>query len=121
MELFKTTRLTSAERRLIKKIAKLQLGAIADVLNDDLELDLTMYKIEHGIQGDQLNEKLRKTQILYQEIYNDPGKFIALDEYNHGLLRHILINHFQQDKHAEARQGIWRKLTIAYDTDYSLQ
>lgn len=102
--------LTMRERKVIRKIATLQLGGLDMVLRGDMKEDITMWCIEGNITREQLNESVRKDIETYENLIINPHEFINLPDEDLSLVKHILHRYIKRPNLQRAKKSIWRKM-----------
>lgn len=107
-----TSRLTKEERKLIKKIAKIQLASIESILKEDGCIDIELYCLQNELDKSQVREEANKSLDKFKELLNTPGNLLSLDDNNLSICKHIMFNYFDGDKYQNPRRSIWRKFLV---------
>lgn len=102
--------LTRRQRKIVKKIAKLQITSLEAILHGDCEDDLPMFCIERGIPMDKFLLLTKKNISDFRELINNPELFMTLPERHMVAFKQLLNT---QIPPSEAKREIWAKLIIA--------
>jgi hypothetical protein len=104
--------LTKEEKRVIKKIARVQIASLLAIINKDCEIDITLFVAEEGLDFKEMQDSMRADIQIYQSIYNDPQKIFSLPSSELVCVKHILFNFVNSKKHEVGRKKIWRKFNF---------
>jgi hypothetical protein len=108
--------LNPKEEAIIRKIAKTQLRALSNIMDEATEEDITMRCIENGIEKERVKKAAEKDWHMYKEVYDDPKKFLLIltTEDDLSIVKHILHTMDIHPSMKEAKQSVWYKM-IVYD------
>lgn len=102
--------LNRAERKVIRKIAGIQLESLAMILQGNIEQDIPLWRIEHNVSQDDLNETIRENIALYENLYTNPHEFVNLEDNDLSMVKHILHRYIKRTNLLEAKASLWRKM-----------
>ena len=117
--------LTKGERKLIKKIARIQIRSLTKILNNDVpdeDVD-TICLVEH-IDKEELMGTIKNQIGEYKMMVINPGLFFNTRKEESSTNMHILMNFFEHPKYEVSRKAIFRKMLylepIPIDVSFSL-
>lgn len=111
--MFNKVRLTKEQKKVLKTAIKYNLRTLKQILENDIEEDLTMYCIEHEVPRDKLNESIEDNIELFEELLDNPQGVFSLDEDNMVVIKTILENCVNHIKYEKPKAQIWAKLFVA--------
>lgn len=107
-------KLKKEERRIIKKIAKIQLASLRMLLENACDdVDITTYALKHGFKESELNESINKEIREFEEVVKDPRNIFLLDEDNMSISKSIMVKYIRKVELEEAKKTLWKKLIVA--------
>lgn len=101
--------LTKRQRKIVKKIAKLQLESLYSILKGTCDEDLTMFCIERDIPQNALKELTQRNIDTFEALIKYPSMFMNLPEHHMVAFKQLLLTQIPQ---SEARREIWGKILI---------
>lgn len=104
-------KLTTTEKKLIRKLTRKQLDNLWAIILDNTEEDLTMYCILNEFTKDELDEKIHSDILLYEEILIKPSLMFQLKEDDESIMKTLLTN-MNLAKYADAKKSLWRKFNL---------
>jgi len=113
-------KLSREEKRIIRKIARIQLNSLSNILNGDTETDIPMHCIEYEIEQEHLMKAVENDIRVYEEMMFKPGQFFNQQRYNMKISTHILMRYFKKEKYEESRRSIFRKICLLEELKISL-
>ena len=113
--------LTRKEEKVIRKIAKVQIRSIVQIIAQNSEVDITLFCLNEGIDLKQMMKEAKADLKLYTKIYEQPNLFFELSGDNMVIAKHIMWNFTNKPKYDEGRRGVWRKLLCLEIIPISLQ
>lgn len=105
-----TVQLTQRQRKIVKKIAKMQLESLYSILKDTCEEDLTIFCIERDIDRTKLKILTLKNIRAFEQLIKYPAIFLNLPEQHMVAFKQLLLTQIPQ---SEARRELWTKLLIS--------
>jgi len=102
--------LNQRERRVIQKIATIQLQALDKILRGDLVEDIALWCIEGQIEREALNRSIRRDIKIYEDLIERPEEFLYLKSDDLSLVKHILHRYIKKPSLQRAKKSIWRKM-----------
>lgn len=110
--------LTLKERKLIRRVVKIQLDTLKAMLENDCGEDIELWCIKEEIEQGALRKLIRKNIIDFRMIYFKPEQFLDLSSTHLSTFKHILQTVIP--KHQKTKRGIWRKIFINEDLEFHL-
>lgn len=110
--LFREVLLTKAERRVIKRITKIRMDNLSQILVGDTFEDVIMMCIEEDICYDDFLMKIREELLVQETIFSDPGLLFSKDWDTICTAKHIMFNCANAPKYAIGRRRIWKKFLL---------
>jgi hypothetical protein len=105
-----TTKLTKGEKKIVKKIALIQLESIRGIISGNGPEDILMFCLINDIPKEDLMGEANSSLSRYEYLLENPEDILMLGELDLSITRHILFNFFNSPKHAEGKKRLWRKL-----------
>lgn len=105
------TILTQPERKIVRKIARLQIQILNELLRRDSSEDVTLFCLEENLSEEQMDDALVTEIQVYRDLKDDPASFLKLDDEQLSIFKHNLEN-FITGKSKKYTYRIWRKLDI---------
>lgn len=112
MNKFKKVLLTKDEKRVIKKVTKVQMQSLMDILNRNCEEDITLWAIMEDLTEEEIFIQAQKALKKFERISKQPSKVFTLDQDNLRMFKHVMVNYTNHSRYEDGRRGIWRKLII---------
>lgn len=112
--------LNRSERKVIRKIANMQLESLEMLLRGDIKEDLTLWRIEHQVEAEELDASIRLDIRVYENLYNNPHEFINLQDDDMSLVKHILHRYIKRGDLLKAKASIWRKMVYINSFHFNL-
>lgn len=111
-------KLTKNEKRLIKKIAKLQVESLKRILNNTAPgYDIPIYAQIEGIDLEGLQQESKKSLRAYQKCLDEPQAFLSLDNGNMSVCKCLLLGYLMKHK---GRSKLFRKIRVIEHYDFYL-
>lgn len=107
--MIKNVELTNTQRMLVKRICKQQINALQCILEQNTDIDITMYCINEDISHEGLNFNVKKDKALYEDIYKNPQSILSLEEEDLCIVKTILANFVIKEKNKKSIAGLWKK------------
>jgi hypothetical protein len=106
-------KLTPQEKKLIRKIASLQLESLKIILTNEVdEEDVPIFCLENEIPEDELNEAVLRSIENFESVRQKPTLLFELEGDDLSLSLHILNSFFKKARYKEVRKSLGRKLRI---------
>lgn len=101
-----------AQRRILKKICRRQERSFMRIMESKVQEIIEEMKRDYGVvvtESDVL-EDISEELMVWDKVKDNPREFFTLlDEQNVGLIKHHLLNHYQNDP---ASQQLWQNITL---------
>lgn len=110
--MFKKVLLTKEEKKVIKKITRVQIRNLINLINHDSVIDLKLFAFQEEIPENLLIEKMEDSLNLYNDILENPRELFNLDEENLSIAKHIMWNFINHSKYDLGRTRVWKKMLI---------
>lgn len=102
--------LTEDEKKVIKRVAKIQIECLNNLIQENAEIDVTMFAIENEVDKAELISDLEVERKKYEIIHDYPETFLNNEDDVISIFKHILVNFVNKRKRAKSK--IWRKLNL---------
>ena len=103
--------LKKAEKRLIRKIARIHIRSLVRILNNEIDgEDVVTTCLQEDITEEQLLGATYESIQKFQDVILKPGEFFNMDDYERNVNVHILMDFFEHPKYETARRSIFRKM-----------
>jgi hypothetical protein len=110
--------LTKAERKLIRKIAKLQLSSLTEILTNRMPgVDIEDHCLTNGICATALRQSVHRSYDQFARLLEEPQAFFNLEPDNLSISRALLMDQLYRVK---GRRKLWRKLSLVTDFTFHL-
>lgn len=113
-----TVLLTNAEKRIIRRIAKIQIASISTIVTGDCPEDLELHCIVEQISRDELVENAMLNLQKFEWIKDKPSALFELDEDNLNICKHILVRYFNNPKYNIGKRRMWKKFILLENIAY---
>lgn len=115
--------LNPKEQAIIRMIAKTQLRALSNIMDEATEVDITLRCLENGIEKERVKEAAAKDWQMYKEVYDDPQKFLLIltTEDDLSIVKHLLHTLDIHPSMEKAKQSVWYKMIVYDSLDINLQ
>lgn len=110
--MYKSVGLTNNEKRVIRKIAGVQIKNLNDIISKNCTEDITLWALIEQIEEEELFEQINMTLDLYKNVQGNPQLFFSLPENDLCISRHILANFIEPRKYRKGITKIWKKLIL---------
>lgn len=110
--MWKKVLLTKAEKKVIKKISRIQVNNLQEIINRDSAIDITMYIINEELPEDKLMQLALQTLMQFQEVLEVPNKLFNLNHENLRIAKHIMWNYTDYPKYDVGRTRVWSKMLL---------
>lgn len=110
-------KLTKAERKLIRKIAKLQLASLTRILTNRVEVDIPVHCLEYEIQERDLKLQVHNSYDQFARTLTQPAAFFNLDDDNLSICKSLLMGVLAE---AKGKRKLWGKIRVLQNFDFNL-
>jgi hypothetical protein len=105
--------LTKNERKLIRKVCKVNLESLRRILTNEVEdEDIPIYCIAWDIDDWELYDSVNADICLFESIRSCPKGLFSLDDDSLSTVKHILFNFFKHPKWRDTKRALRRKLAL---------
>jgi len=109
---FKKVLLTKEEKKLIKRIMRVQIRNLERIRVKDCPMDITLMMLQEGINEEDYMEGVDKSLKIFREIKENPSRMFDLDEEDISITKHIMFNFANHPKYDVGKKRVWRKLIL---------
>lgn len=110
--MFKKVGLTRDEKRVIKRITRVQIGNLENLLNNDCEMDLKLIFLMEEINEEEFRDHLIMGLDIYKSVRECPRKLFNLGPDYMSIVKHLMVNFARHPKYEQGKKGLWRKFNI---------
>lgn len=112
--------LTARQRKILKKIIKIQLQALRAILKEDCEEDITLYCLENEIDKAELRKLTERNIIEFKYVYKHPESFLDLREVHLSSIKHIFNTQMEKKSLKRVKSELWRKMVVFDELQHNL-
>lgn len=110
--------LSNQQRAILRKIAEIQIDSFIRIVEERQYEELIREFLEEEFEVTESDILAHLSQVaeMWESIFDEPDKFLNLDELNLNILRHILFQEFERNPET---RGLWKKLNLHEKLDIS--
>lgn len=106
-EVFK---LSAPEKKVIKRVARVQVDSCQKVINNDTDQDWHLEIIKNQIDPIAFKQELQKSITLYEGLLKRPHGVFEFPKEEFSYVKHILFCFANHKKYKVGRKSFWKKL-----------
>lgn len=105
------TKLTREEKQIIKRIARVQLKDLNNILERKTKESPDLFCVMQGLSIEEFDEVVREDIKVFESVLKNPQSFLNLTEMNLSIFKHIMTN-FLPKRLEGYKHHLWRKLNL---------
>lgn len=113
-------KLSKQEKKIIRKIAGIQLASLWAILKGECEEDIVTYCLIHNFERERLDNLVKANIQAFMEVKEDPNQFLYLNDENLSMVKHILMNEIDGEQWDIPKKKIWVKLNLNESVSFHL-
>lgn len=110
--MFKKVLLTKEEKKVIKKVTRVQINNLTNIYNKDCSIDITLECLRDEIDEKEFLDKVLTGINIFKIVHENPRELFNLDTNKLSTVRHILVHYANHPKYDEGKRKVWKKLFI---------
>lgn len=104
--------LSAIEKKVIRKIAKVQIESCNDIITNNTERDFELEIIQEQIDPFAFRKELSNTIDLYEQLLTNPHMVFDMPSQEYPYIKHILFNFTRHSKYDAGRKSFFKKLWV---------
>lgn len=103
-------KLKPTERKVVRKICKIQMQGLEEIIGEKSQIDTRIYEMNNGLEYGSIHPIASQEYANFKAVYEDPESFPSLPADSLSVFKHVLFNFISERKYPKTKKAIWSKL-----------